>query len=303
MDRNQSENWRRPRVENDDQNKNYPNQNQNWRWRSRVENNNQNENNGPNRDQQGWRRHRPENENNNLNQNHWRRRRPENNNQTEFKKANQNIEGPKDGRNGANQRKDRNHNDNLEVKHPIRYKTLQTLLETTHDSELILKLSSKMNGFLLLLDQRSINPDLMCLILAALAKASKTSTELSTVQLLVYFFMEILPKLSSQSNFYRELIFYITEWAMHCEIDSSQREKHIEAIENLLIFLRRLLQTIYQKSFDTIRNLMQLISAQVEFINRKGNAMSEFIVTTMNQLNNSVENFQQMRDETEVYTI
>lgn len=325
--RNQNHNrWRRPRADNGNQNENNnPNQNQNQRRRPqnniqnennnpnqnrgqneqrrpRPENNNQNENNNlnPGRGQNGRRRPRPENENNNPNQNQWRRPRVENNNQNENQNPNQNGRGPGSEQNGARNRRERNNNDKTEVRHPIGYKTLQNLLETTNDSELILKLSSKSNGFLLLLDQQSIKPDFMCLILAALAKASKSSTERSTVQFLVHLYMEIVPKLGNQSSFYRELKLFISDWGIHCAITSSQRQKHIDAVENLLIFLRRVQLMIYQKSFEPIRNLMEPISAQIEYINRKGNALNDFIVTTMNQLNNSVENFQQMREETEV---
>lgn len=186
-----------------------------------------------------------------------------------------------------------------EATNPIGYKTLEAVLKTENDVELILKLSSRMNGFLLLLDQPSIRPDFMCLILATLAKASQTSTEQSTVQMLVHFFMEIIPKLSSKSNFHRELKLYIAELSNHCAIHSPQKPKHVEAIQNLLIFLRRLQLLIYQKSFDAVSDLMQLITAQIEFINRKGNALSDYIVEVMAQLNDAVENFEQMKNETE----
>lgn len=98
----------------------------------------------------------------------------------------------------------------LVATNPIGFKTLENALtEVKNDAELILKLSSKMNGFLILLDQRSIRPDMMCLILAALARASKSSTEQDSVQLLAHFYMEIIPKLAQESNFYRELKLYI----------------------------------------------------------------------------------------------
>lgn len=183
---------------------------------------------------------------------------------------------------------------------PIGYRTLETVLQIENDAEFILKLSSKMNGFLILLDQPSIRTDVMFLILSALAKASKCSTELSTTQLLAHFYMELIPKLNSKSNFHREIKLYVAGLGNHFAIYSGiHHQKHVDAIQNLLTFLRRMQLTLYQKSFDAIRDLMQLITAQIEFINRKGNALNDYIVDTINQLNEAIENYDDMKMETE----
>lgn len=87
--------------------------------------------------------------------------------------------------------------------------------------------------------------------------------------------------------------------SVHLAIHSPRRQKHIEAIENLLTFLRRLQLTIYQKSFDAVGGLMELITSQIEYIDRKGDALNTIITDTMNQLNESVKNFEEMREETE----
>lgn len=182
---------------------------------------------------------------------------------------------------------------------PIGFRTLEKVLTINDDVEFILKLASEMNGFLLLLDQQNIRIDLMCLILSALARASKSSTEQETVHMLVHFYMKIVPKLSSKANFHRELKLYIADLSNHFAAHTSHRQKHVEAVQDLLIFLRRLQLTIYQRSFDAVRDLMQLITAQIEYVNRKGNSLNEFIVEMLAQLNESVDNFEQMRDETE----
>lgn len=186
----------------------------------------------------------------------------------------------------------------FEATKPMAFKTLETVLKVENDAELILKLSSTTNGFLLKLDQQSINPEFMCLILAALARASKSSTETDTIQLLVHLYMKIVQKLGSKSNFNRELKLFIADLSSRFVL-GLHRQKYVEAIENLLVFLRRLQLTIYQKSYDTIRDLMQLITAQIDFINRKGNSLNDYIVRTTNEINESVENFVQMRYETE----
>lgn len=213
-----------------------------------------------------------------------------------------NDKGAEAGPSGARQRNVRN-NKNFEATKPIGFKTLESHLEIENDTQLILKLSSKMNGFLLLLDQQPIRPDFMCLILAALARASESSTELNTVQVLIHFFMEIVKKMSNQSNFYRELKLYIANLSNNCAIYAPQRDKHIKAIQNVLTFLHRMQSTIYQKSFDAVSDLMQLITAQIEFINRKGNTLTESIMLKMNQLNDAVDNYEQMREETETTEI
>lgn len=188
---------------------------------------------------------------------------------------------------------------NYEATQPIGSKTLEAVLKIENDAELILKLSSRKNGFLLLLDQNSIDSDMMCLILAALARVSNSSTELTMIQLLVHFYMEIIPKLCRNSNFHRELKLYIADLNKHLVVNSPQRDKHIEAVQHLLVFLRRLQTTVYLKSFDPVRDLMELITTQIEFINRKGNSLSANIIDIMSQLNESLQNFEVMKKETE----
>lgn len=213
-----------------------------------------------------------------------------------------NDKGPVAGPSGVSTFPNRNKRNKktFEVTKPIGYKKLETVLRVENDAELISKLGSPTNGFLLRLDQHLTNPEFMCLILAALARASKSSTETNTIQLLSHFYMEIIRKLGNKSNFHRELIVFIAGLNNHFgKCSSPHRQKYIEAIENLLVFLRRLQLTIYQRSFDIIRDLMNIITPQIEFINRKGNSLNDFIVSTINDLNKSVENFEHIRDETE----
>lgn len=239
--------------------------------------------------------------NGNRNGNRDRNRNQNQNRSEQNRNADNNAAGPSGNGNRDGNRSGRpSKNFTFEADRPIGYRTLEKVLETTtNDSELISKLSSKLNGFPLLLDQPSIRVDIMCLILNALARVSKTSSERDTVQLLVHFFRGIVPKLGSESNFHRELILFISGLGNQFVLYSQQPQKYVDAIENLLTFLRRLQLTIYQKSYDAIRSLMQPITAQIEYINRKGNSLNEFIVDTMTQLNEAVDNFEQMRDETE----
>lgn len=202
------------------------------------------------------------------------------------------------GPSGANNQNGKTINQ-FQTRRPIGYKTLENVLKIDGDAELILKLSSEMNGFLLLLDQKDIEPEFMCLVLSALAKASECSAEQDTVQLLVHFYMKIMPKLSSNANFYRELIIYSANLRTLTSEHSPHRQKHVDAVQNLLLFLRRLQSTIYQRSFDVVQDLVHQIASQIDYINKKGNALSERIVELLTQLKESVDNFDQMREETE----
>lgn len=205
------------------------------------------------------------------------------------------VAGPSSAENGR-----KNHNNNFEATKPIGFKTLEAVLDKVeNESELISKLASEANGFLLLLNKESIRPDFMCLILSALAKASECSTELVTTQLLVHFYMKIIPKLNSKANFHRELKLFIANLSNYCAIYETRRQQYVKAVEDLLTFLRRLQLTSYQKSLNAVRDLMQPITAQIEYLNRKGNTMSDKIVETMERLNESMENFEQMKEETE----
>lgn len=187
------------------------------------------------------------------------------------------------------------------VTKPIGYKKLEDILKTSNENELILKLSSEKNGFLLLMDQKNIRSDLMCLILAALAQVSECSSEQETVQLLVYFYMKISPKLTENANFQRELVMYSAN--LRKNLDSAQRQQHIDAVQNLLTFLRRLQLTLYLKSYDAVKEIVYLFESQIEYINRKGNSLNDRIIELLAELNGSMQNFDQMKAETEKHEV
>lgn len=110
-------------------------------------------------------------------------------------------------------------------------KTLENILKISDDAKLISILSSERNGFLAMLEQPNSHceSDSMCLILDALARASETSSEQDTVQLLGLFYLKIIPKLSRDAIFHCELKLYIADLGKHLAEQSPQRHKHIEA--------------------------------------------------------------------------
>lgn len=180
------------------------------------------------------------------------------------------------------------------VVQPISQPTLARILQMRGDVEIIWELSSEQKGFLLLLDQPNISIDSMLLILSALARVSESSSEQDTAQLLVYFFMKIVPKLNSKANFYREIKLYIANLGTNTA-EQSQRGKHVEAVQNLLVFLHRLQGTVRHKSSDAVRDLMELITVQIEFINRKSDSLSESFVELLTKVSESAESLKQVQ--------
>lgn len=190
-------------------------------------------------------------------------------------------------------------NQRSEVTKPIGYEKLKEVLTIGSETELILKLSSERSGFLALLEKERIYPDSMCLILSALARASECSAEQETIKLLVHFYMKIIPKLSDETNFQRALFLYGTKWRNEVAEHAPNRETHINAMKNLLQFLRRLQLTLYSKSFDAVQNIVDQFAFQIEYINGKGNTLNDRIIELLGELKDSITNFHGMKAETE----
>lgn len=179
------------------------------------------------------------------------------------------------------------------------YKKLEEIVKNDTEVKLILNLSSA--SFMQLLDQKDIRLDVMCLILAALAKTSDSSTEQETTRLLIHLYMKIIPKLSSKGNFYHALVMYNANLAK--QLASPKRQNHIEAVQNLLKFLRRLQLTLCHKSFDVVQEIVDLFAPQIEYINRKGNLLNDEILELLEELNESMKNFDRVKVETEKHEV
>lgn len=219
-------------------------------------------------------------------------------NKSRYFNLEKNRERPAAAPNGEFRPHERNQNA-FKTTRLIGFRTLENVLKIDADAELILKLLSEKNGFLLLLDQQNIRTDFMCLILSALVRASESSAEKNPLHLLGLFFKKIILKLNDGENFYRELKLYIADMSNHLDTCSPHRQKHVDAVHNLLKFLRQLQLSIYEESFNAVHDLVRLISVQIDFMNRNGNLLDEFIVGKLAELNESIGNFAQTRDETE----
>lgn len=73
--------------------------------------------------------------------------------------SNKDLDRPVAAQSGKIQRSERNR---FEATAPVGFKTLESVLKIDSEAEIILKLSSERNGFLLLLDQQNIPIDLFC---------------------------------------------------------------------------------------------------------------------------------------------
>lgn len=177
------------------------------------------------------------NKNQNSNFNGWRGK-----NQKSYWRGNRENESRANASNKMQNHRSERVQKGFENVKPIPKQMLTKLLRIDDDAELILSLSSKQIGFLELLEQQNIPTDQMFLILAALARASQSSTEPDTVQLLIHFFVKIVPKLESTSNFYREIKLYIADLCNNV-VEKSHNASHMETVQNLLLFLHRLHDT------------------------------------------------------------
>lgn len=181
---------------------------------------------------------------------------------------------------------------------PIPSFKLSSILRTSSETQMIQSLSFEENGFLVLLDQQNIPPETMCQIFGALAKASKSSSVCETVQSLLFFFSKIISKLDGDENFLREIKLYIINMTgFITEGLQSQREKHIQAVTDLLVFLHRLEKAMPQKSFAAVSQLVQLIKVQVESMNRKGNYLMGAIAELLEELNASMTRLKKIQVE------
>lgn len=206
--------------------------------------------------------------------------------------------------NNQHRNNDRNYrkNDNEKFKRnfPIAYKKLEEMLQLTDDAELILKLSSESYGFLLLLRQNGIKEGLMCLILKAFAKVSDCATDDRTQQLLIHFLMKILPTTETECTFFKqELRLFITFLPKRTEPTFRDHECYIQSIVHLLKFLRKLQLIFHMRSSDVVSSIAPLITAQVEYINRKGNILSEETNVLLAEINSTIDKGAENQEENE----
>ncbi|XP_037044307.1 NFX1-type zinc finger-containing protein 1-like [Bradysia coprophila] len=174
---------------------------------------------------------------------------------------------------------------------PIGFKSLETAILTMEHSKLLINLSSSTFGFLTLLQQRSIQPGITCLILSALSKAVD-SADSETRKMISYFLRKILPINNGPDNFMTKVLpIFVMNLQKYTSDNYNERERFIVAIFDLLKFIQQVQLILPQGSRDIFSDLVPGIQAQIEFINRKGNRFSSETMELLADVVNVIEKF------------
>lgn len=175
---------------------------------------------------------------------------------------------------------------------PIGYKALEAAILTMDHSKLLIELSSNTFGFLTLLQQPTIQPGQMCLILSALVKVVNSPADGEARKMVLYFLGKILPRNESTHNFMaKALPIFVMHLQTYTNADHNERERYIQAVFDLLKFIQQVQLIMPQGSRDTFSVLVPSIQAQIEFINRKGNCFSSETMELLADVSNVTEKF------------
>lgn len=177
---------------------------------------------------------------------------------------------------------------------PIGCKALEAAISTMEHSKLLIELSSDTFGFVTLLQQHTIQPGIMCLILSALVKTVNSPSDNESRKMVLYFLRKILPRTNSSDNFMAKVLpVFVHNLHTYTGINYNERERYIQAVFDLLKFIQLVQLIMPQGSRDIFSDLVPGIQAQIEFINRKGNCFTKEIMELLADVSNVIENFQE----------
>ncbi len=175
---------------------------------------------------------------------------------------------------------------------PIGYLALEAAISTMDHSRLVIELSSNTFGFLTLLQQRTIQPGMMCLVLSALSKAVDCPADSESRKMVLYLLMKILPKNKSDDNFMTKVLpIFVMNLQKYTSPNYHERENFVRAILDLLKFIQRVQLVMPQGSRDAFSDLVPGIQAQIEFINRKGRCFSNETMELLADVGDAIEKF------------
>lgn len=254
----------RPRPQNRNQNSN----------KGRSGNSNNNRNSQWNNDDKGADANRKygQNRNNNNNNNNYNKNHQRNN-----------------GADGANPNR-------IERKsHPIGYMKLRELMNELEDADLMLRLSSETGGFITLLQETKIRPDLLCLVLELLAKIANSSTDGHTRRIQIHFYTTVLSDSKSDKMSLKDhLVQFVGALVMNLEGDQSQ---YMKAVNHLLIFMRNLQEVILRASADFVRSIIVPLGGIIDYMNRKGCVFKVDFMENYALINETSDKFVTEREE------
>lgn len=181
---------------------------------------------------------------------------------------------------------------NIRTTRPIGYKALEAAILTMDHSKFLIELSSNTFGFLTLLQQRTIQPGIMCLILSALVKAVCSPPDSESRKMVLYFLGKIVPRNKTADNFMTKVLpIFVMNFHKYTNPNYNERERYIQAILDLLNFVQQVQLIMPQGSRDVFSDLVPGIQAQIEFINRKGNCFTRETMELLADVSNVIEKF------------
>lgn len=164
-------------------------------------------------------------------------------------------------------------------------KQLKQLVEIDEPSEALLKMSLAGGPFEVLLRESRITPEIICAILAALARICDCPTD-NTRVLLNRFFVNLLPASVDSDHFLTtKLQLFIAQLTRTTSATERNRHLYLKAAYDLILFLRKLQVTLPRHSRDVIRYLILPMMAQIDFINKKEDVFKKEAVDLLNEIN------------------
>lgn len=152
---------------------------------------------------------------------------------------------------------------------PIGYVKLKEFLNEYEDGDLILRLSSETGGFMTLLQEPKIRPDLLCLILEILEKVADSSTDAHTRHMVIHLYSNLMPQLNTKSN---TLFDHLNQFIgnLLVQLKGANKQQFMRAVDHLLTFLRSLQETMLKTSADAVESIIFPLSGIIDHMNCKG---------------------------------
>lgn len=180
---------------------------------------------------------------------------------------------------------------NIRTMKPIGFLALEKAMASMDHSKFLLEITSNHFGFLTLLQKNTIEPGIMCLILSAFVKAVNSPTDGESRKMVLYFLEKILPNKKSSENFMRKVLpVFVMNLQKYTSPIYHERQRYIQAILDLLKFIRQVQLIMPQGSRDIVSDIVPGLQAQIEYINRKGICFTDETMALLADITNSIEN-------------
>lgn len=164
--------------------------------------------------------------------------------------------------------------------------------QNINDDEFLLKLVTDSSGFFQLLHARQNDDDKVFLILQIFAKVTTLERSFRLNQ----FIVTILPAQATSSHFLTsQLMLFISNLQLNVQNDGQRHMIYLDAIHNLLVFLKFLLSLMLNHVHATVKNIVTLLISQVNFINSQSpskDIFPEIIIVELNELMEIIDDYE-----------